>query len=47
MFLDFLMFCRIFFSPQVKQWVIITDKHDVYELLYKLLNYLRLRTLGI
>ena len=44
--LDFLMFYQIFFSPQVKQCTIITYKHGMCEILYELLNDLRLRILG-
>ena len=40
------MFYQIFFSPQVKQRVIITYKHGIYELSHKLPNDLRLRKLG-
>ena len=36
---------QIFFSPQVKQSVIINNKHGIYELLNELPNDLRLRTL--
>ena len=45
-FWDFLMFYQIFFSPQVKQWTIITYKHGTYWLPQKLPNDLRLRILG-
>ena len=44
--LDFLMFYEIFPSPEVKRCVIITDKHDVYELPHEFPNDLRLRILG-
>ena len=37
---------QIFFSPQVKQWAIITYKHGIYELPHELPNDLRLRILG-
>ena len=30
MFGDFLMFCKILFSPQVKPSVIIINKHGIY-----------------
>ena len=40
------MFYQIFLLPQVKQCVIITYKHGVYELPHELLNDLRLRILG-
>ena len=39
------MFYQIFFSPQVKQWAIITYKHGIYELLHELPNDLRLKDL--
>ena len=35
-----------FFSPQVKQSMIISSKHGIYELPHKLLNDLRLMILG-
>ena len=34
---------QIFFSPQVKRTVIISNKHGIYELPYELPNDLRLR----
>ena len=40
------MFFQILFSSQVKQCAIITYKHGIFELSYKLLNDLRLRILG-
>ena len=40
------MFDKIFVSPQVKQFVIISNKHGIYELPHELLNDLRLGTLG-
>ena len=40
------MFYQIFLSPQVKQWVIITYKHGIYEFPHELQNNLRLRKLG-
>ena len=40
------MFYQTFLSPQVKQWVIITYKHGIYELPHKLPNDLKLRKLG-
>ena len=40
-FWDFLILYEIFFSPQVKQSVIINNKHGIYELPYELLNDLR------
>ena len=40
------MFDKIFVSPQVKQIVLISNKHGIYELTDKLPNDLRLRTLG-
>ena len=44
--LRLLMFCQIFLSPQVKRMVIISNKHDIYELPHHLSNDLRLRILG-
>ena len=44
---EFLLLYQIFFSKQVKQSVIISDKHGIYKLPRKLSNNLRLRTLGI
>ena len=41
-FWDFLIFDHIFFSPQVKQTVIISNKHGAYELPNELSNDLRL-----
>ena len=35
---DFLLFLRIFLSPQVKRIVIITNKHGIYELPHELSN---------
>ena len=43
---DILMLSQIFFSPQVKKRVIISNKHGIYELAPELLNKLRLRILG-
>ena len=40
------MFYEIFLSPQVKQIVIISNKHGIYELPQELPNDLRLRKLG-
>ena len=45
-FRDFLMFDQIFFSPQVKQSAIISNKHDNYELSHELPNNLTIRILG-
>ena len=45
-FWDFLMLYQIFFSQQVKQSVIISDKHGIYELPHDLPHDLRLRILG-
>ena len=42
----FLMLYQIFFSPEVKQWAIITYKHGIYELPHELPNDFRLRILG-
>ena len=41
-FSDFFILDQIFFSPQVKQSVIINNKHGIYELPHELLNDLRL-----
>ena len=46
-FCGFLMLYQVFLAPQVKQWVIITYKHGIYELPHELLNDVRLRILGI
>ena len=40
------MFYQIVFSPHVKQCVIITYKHGMYELPHEFPNDLRLRILG-
>ena len=40
------MFYKIFLSPQVKRWAIITYKHGIYELPNELSNDLRLRIMG-
>ena len=45
-FWDFLMFYQIFFSPQVKQWGIITYKLGIWELPYEFPNDVRLTVLG-
>ena len=37
------MFYRIFLSPQVKRWAIITYKYGIYELPQGLPNDLRLK----
>ena len=37
------MFHQIFFSPQLKRSVIITNKHGIYELPYELPKNVRLR----
>ena len=39
------MFYKIFRSPQVKRWLIITYKDGIYDLPRELLNDLRLRKL--
>ena len=39
------MFHQIFFSPQVKQSLIISNKHGIYELSRELPNDLRLKDL--
>ena len=43
---NFLMFCQIFLSPQVKRCSIITYKYGMYELPQELPNDLRFRILG-
>ena len=40
------MFDQIFTSPQLKQSVIISNKHSIHELPQELPNDLRLRILG-
>ena len=40
------MFYQIFLSLQVKRYAIISYKHGIYELPYKLPNNLRLKILG-
>ena len=45
-FLDFLILYKIFFSPQMIQSVVISDKHGIYELPRELQNNLRPRILG-
>ena len=45
-FWDFSMFYKIFLSPQVKRWAIITYKHGIYKLPHEFVNDLRLRILG-
>ena len=45
MFWDFLIFYQIFFSPQVKRSVIISNKHGIYELPHELPNDLSLMIL--
>ena len=40
------MFYQIFFSPQVEGWRVITFKHGVNQLPYKLPNVLGFRILG-
>ena len=44
-FWDFLMFDKIFFSPQEKRSVIISNKHGIYELTHELPKDLRLKLL--
>ena len=46
-FWNFLLLYQIFFSPQVKRNVIISNKHGIYEFPHKLPNNLRLKTLEI
>ena len=43
---DILMFDQIFISPQMKRNVNINSKHDIYQLLHELPNFLRPRILG-
>ena len=45
-FLDFLILYKIFFSPQMIQTVVISDKNGIYELPRELRNNLRHRILG-
>ena len=45
-FWDVLIAEQIFFSPQVKRSVIISNKHGIYKLPHELPNDLRLRILG-
>ena len=40
------MFNQVFFLPQVKQSIVISNKHGIYELPHVLPNNLRLRILG-
>ena len=40
------MFGEIFLSPQVKQIMIISNKHGIYELPHELLYDLSLKSLG-
>ena len=42
---DFLILYQIFFSPQVKQSVIISNEYGIYDLPHELPNDLRLRIL--
>ena len=46
LFWDFLMFDQIFYSPQVKQSVVISDKHGMYKLSLRFPDDLRLRIFG-
>ena len=41
LFRDAVMFYKIFFSPQVKRYVIISNKHCIFELPHELQNNLR------
>ena len=43
-FWEFLIFDEIFLSPQVKRFLIISNKHGIYELPHELSNELRLTT---
>ena len=45
-FWDFLVFYQILLSPQVKQNVIITNKHVIYKLPHELHNDIRMKILG-
>ena len=40
------MFYKIFLSPEVKKWAIITYKYGTYKFPHELRNDLRLRILG-
>ena len=40
------MFYKIFLSPQLKRWVIITYKHGIYELPQELPHDLRVIIIG-
>ena len=44
--LRLLMFYQMVLSAQVRQWKIITYKHDIYKLPHEVQNDLRLRILG-
>ena len=46
MFWDFLMTDQIFFLPQVKRNVVISNKYCIYEFPQELSNDLRFRILG-
>ena len=43
---NFLILYKIFFLPQVKQSVIISNQHGIYELPHELSDNLRFRILG-
>ena len=45
-FLDFLRFYQVAYSPQGKRSVIFNTKHDMYQSPHEFLNNLRLRILG-
>ena len=45
-FWDFLMFCRIFPSPEMKRSAIVSNKRGIYELPHELSNDIRLGILG-
>ena len=45
-FWDFLVFYQILLSPQVKQNVIITNKHVIYKLPHELRNDIGMKILG-
>ena len=45
-FSDFLILYQIFFSPQLKWRMIISNKYGIIELPHELLNDLRLKIFG-
>ena len=44
-FHNILIFCKIFFPPQMKRWLIIRYKHGIHDWPHELWNDLRLTTL--